>query len=55
VRLHFLVVSRWRGEPCSREGQAFSWQQPGAVAVGPLLPASVPVIERLAAAAAGSP
>jgi 8-oxo-dGTP diphosphatase len=52
VRLHFLVVSRWRGEPSSREGQAFSWQQPAAVAVGPLLPASVPVIERLAAGAA---
>ncbi len=52
VRLHFLAVSRWRGELSSREGQAFSWQQPAAVAVGPLLPASVPVIERLAAGTA---
>jgi len=54
VRLHFLVVIRWQGEPTSREGQAFSWQQPAAVGVGPLLPASVPVIERLAASAAGA-
>lgn len=50
VRLHFIVLSRWRGEPSAREGQAFSWQQPAAVGVGPLLPASVPVIERLALA-----
>ncbi len=50
VRLHFRVVSQWRGEPQSREGQAFSWEHPAAVGVGPLLPASVPVIERLAAA-----
>jgi 8-oxo-dGTP diphosphatase len=50
VRLHFRVVSQWRGDPQSREGQAFSWQHPTAVGVAPLLPASVPVIERLALA-----
>lgn len=48
VRLHFRCVTQWRGEPQSREGQALSWQKPDAVAIGPLLPASVPVIERLA-------
>ena len=51
VRLYFRVVTQWRGEPQSREGQAFSWEHPTAVGVGPLLPASVPVIERLAVAA----
>jgi len=51
VRLHFRLVTQWQGEPQSREGQAFSWQHPAAVGVGPLLPASVPVIERLAGAA----
>lgn len=48
VRLHFRCVTQWRGDPQSREGQALSWQKPDAVAIGPLLPASVPVIERLA-------
>jgi len=48
VRLHFRFVTQWRGEPQSREGQALSWQRPDAVSIGPLLPASIPVIERLA-------
>jgi len=47
VRLHFRRVFEFDGEPRSREGQAFAWQRPGAVAVAPLLPASVPVIEWL--------
>lgn len=51
VRLHFCCVSRWRGEPQSREGQALSWQQADAISIGPLLPASLPVIEFLAARA----
>jgi 8-oxo-dGTP diphosphatase len=49
VRLHFRCVSRWQGEPQSREGQALSWETPSRVAVSPLLPASLPVIEQLAA------
>lgn len=48
VRLHFRRVSAWIGEPRSREGQALAWQQPLAITVAPLLPASLPVIERLA-------
>lgn len=46
VRLHFCKVTAWRGEPVGREGQAFSWQA-APVAVGPLLPATIPVVEWL--------
>jgi 8-oxo-dGTP diphosphatase len=45
VRLHFHISREWRGEPQSLEGQAFSWQ--GSVAVEPLLPATIPLIEWL--------
>jgi len=44
VRLHFRRVPDFRGEPASREGQAFVWRQPDRVDVAPLLPATVPVI-----------
>lgn len=44
VRLHFRRVPGFRGEPRSREGQAFVWRQPDAIDVAPLLPATVPVI-----------
>jgi len=54
VRLHFRLVTAWSGEPRAREGQALAWQQPGAITVSPLLPASLPVIERLAAAGSGT-
>lgn len=43
VRLHFYISREWTGEPQSLEGQAFAWQ--GAVAVEPLLPATIPLIE----------
>lgn len=46
VRLHFYFSRSWRGEPKSLEGQALAWQ--GAVRVGPLLPATVPLLEALA-------
>jgi 8-oxo-dGTP diphosphatase len=46
VRLHFYISREWRGEPQSLEGQAFAWQ--GEVKVGPLLPATVPLLEWLA-------
>ncbi len=45
VRLHFYISRDWRGEPQSLEGQAFAWQ--GAVAVEPLLPATIPLLEWL--------
>jgi 8-oxo-dGTP diphosphatase len=45
VRLHFYISRQWQGEPQSLEGQAFSWQ--GQVAVEPLLPATIPLMEWL--------
>lgn len=45
VRLHFYLIRDWGGEPQSLEGQAFAWQ--GDLAVEPLLPATVPLIEWL--------
>src|SRR5690606_18480541 len=45
VRLHFYLIHEWEGEPQSLEGQAFAWQ--GELAVEPLLPATVPLIEWL--------
>lgn len=45
VRLHFYLIRNWQGEPQSLEGQAFAWQ--GELAVEPLLPATVPLIEWL--------
>ncbi|QQX83985.1 NUDIX domain-containing protein [Cupriavidus necator] len=47
VRLYFCKVTDWRGDPVGREGQAFSWQRTP-VTVGPLLPATIPVVEWLA-------
>ena len=44
VLLHFRRVFDYAGTPESREGQAFTWLQPGAIDVAPLLPATVPVI-----------
>jgi 8-oxo-dGTP diphosphatase len=44
VRLHFYC-RRWEGEPQSLEGQAFAWQ--GRVAVEPVLPATIPLLEDL--------
>lgn len=47
VRLHFRRVVDWTGEVRSREGQAFVWQPPHAVTVGPLLPAAIAPIDWL--------
>ncbi len=47
VRLNFLRVVRWRGEPVSRERQAFSWQRPDLLSVAPMLPANVAVLRAL--------
>lgn len=47
VRLNFFRVLAWSGEPHPHEGQTFSWQQPDAVAVSPLLPANFPIVKAL--------
>lgn len=47
VQLNFFTVRGWHGEPHGREGQQLSWQDPAAVAVGPLLPANAPVLAML--------
>ena len=48
VRLHFFRVLEICGEPHGREGQAFTWQLPGAPMVEPMLPANAPVLRSLA-------
>ena len=48
VRLHFLRVSAWRGEPQPLEDQAIRWQRVGAPDVAPMLPANAPVLAALA-------
>lgn len=45
VRLHFFISREWKGEPEAREGQELAWQ--GSVAVEPVLPATVPLLEWL--------
>lgn len=47
VRLHFCKVTQWQGELHMHEGQQFAWQQLP-VAVSPVLPGSLPVLEWLA-------
>ncbi len=48
VRLNFFRVRRWSGEPRPLEDQAIAWQQPGARAATPMLPANAPVLAALA-------
>jgi len=45
VRLHFYISRNWIGEPRALEGQQLAWQ--GEVALTPLLPATIPLIEWL--------
>ena len=47
VRLNFFRVKRWSGEPRPLEDQAIAWQQPGAQAATPMLPANAPVLAAL--------
>jgi 8-oxo-dGTP diphosphatase len=47
VRLRFCQVRAWTGDLHGREGQAYAWQQPGAVAVEPVLPANGPILRAL--------
>lgn len=46
VRLYLCKVASWMGEPHSKEGQTFVWQQLP-VDVAPLLPATLLVLELL--------
>jgi 8-oxo-dGTP diphosphatase len=48
VRLHFCKVYDWRGAFEMREGQAMAWEQLP-VAVTPLLPGTLPVLDWFAA------
>ncbi len=48
VRLQFFQITEWEGEPHPHEGQQFSWQQPGATAVSPILPANTPILRGMA-------
>jgi 8-oxo-dGTP diphosphatase len=48
VRLHFLRVTAWDGEPRPLEDQAIRWQRVGAADVSPMLPANAPVLAALA-------
>ena len=47
VRLHFCKVFDWTGELQMRESQTFAWQRLP-VAVSPVLPGTVPVLQWLA-------
>jgi len=48
VRLHFLRVTRWDGEPQPLEDQAIRWQCVESPDVAPMLPANAPVLAALA-------
>ncbi len=45
VRLHFFISRDWQGEAVALEGQQLAWQ--GSVAVEPVLPATIPLLEWL--------
>jgi 8-oxo-dGTP diphosphatase len=47
VRLHFLRVVEWTGEPHPHEGQTLAWQVHGALDVSPMLPANAPILKAL--------
>ena len=48
VRLHFLRVTAWDGEPQPLEDQDIKWQRVEAPDVAPMLPANAPVLAALA-------
>lgn len=49
VRIHVSIIREWSGEPTGCESQALSWQAifSDHFSVAPLLPAALPMIERL--------
>ena len=48
VRLHFFEVSEWLGAVDDKVHSALSWEQVGALSVGPMLPANGPILKALA-------
>ena len=48
VRLHFMRVREWRGEPRGLDGQRFAFQFPGQETVTPMLPANGPILQAVA-------
>ena len=48
VRLHFFEVSEWQGAVDDKVHSALSWEQIGAMSVGPMLPANGPILKALA-------
>ncbi len=50
VELHFCQVTAWEGEPNPQENQRLAWyhpHQPTPLAIGPILPATFPVLKWL--------
>jgi 8-oxo-dGTP diphosphatase len=47
VRLHFVRVTAWHGDPEPREEQSIAWQRLGAPLASPMLPANAPVLAAL--------
>ena len=47
VKLHFFIVTEWKGEPFGLEKQTISWQNPEKVDVAPMLPANAPILSAL--------
>jgi 8-oxo-dGTP diphosphatase len=47
VRIRFMRITRWRGEPRPHEGQLLAWQRPDALSVVPMLPANAPILRSL--------
>jgi 8-oxo-dGTP diphosphatase len=47
VELNFFRVFAFDGAPVSHDGQAFAWQDPHSIEVGPLLPANTRVLAAL--------
>jgi 8-oxo-dGTP diphosphatase len=47
VRLHFHRIFDWNGEPVAMEEQAFAWQALDRIALEPLLPAALPLLDML--------
>jgi 8-oxo-dGTP diphosphatase len=48
VRLHFMQVEEWRGDPKALEGQDMAWLSPGEAKAKEFLPADAEVLKALA-------
>jgi 8-oxo-dGTP diphosphatase len=47
VRLRFIRVVQWEGDPRGREAQQLAWQSARALTVSPMLPANGPILRAL--------